>query len=74
MNVFLSSLFIIFDRDDDIEFRDCFTVPVTVPDWALGCFKKTLFFKKIKSGTHHASAGGLVLTDPRPSLRLPPAT
>ena len=28
---FLSSLFIIFGRDDDIDLRDCFKVPVTVP-------------------------------------------
>ena len=26
--------FIIFGGDDDIDFRDCFTVPVTVPDRA----------------------------------------
>ena len=34
LNIFLASLFIIFGRDDDIYFRDCFTVPVTVPDRA----------------------------------------
>ena len=40
---FLSGLFIIFGGDDDIDFRYCFTLPVTVPDRAPDTINETIF-------------------------------